>query len=159
MLKRIDLTLLKKILALACVVSFAYAAYPFFNPRQYTGSDWVKEPSSKQQVAKKPSIAEKKDYGLFLEKIKNRQIFAIADAQEVPSKKAGQEELNQIAENLKLVGVMLKEPRKVIIEDRKTGGSLYLKEGESFLGGVKVEKIETDLVSLSYGGETFELHL
>lgn len=60
---------------------------------------------------------------------------------------------------LRLAGIILDSPPKAIIEYSEGKKTFYLSEGESFLGGIRVDNIKRGLVLLDICGQTFELYL
>jgi len=80
---------------------------------------------------------------------------------EVPLAPSADESLKLQKElaRLRLVGVVADSPRQAMIEHRDSHQTFYLSEGETFLGGIRVDKIERGIVLLDIYGQTFELYL
>lgn len=101
-----------------------------------------------------------KDYAAFLAEIEKRNIFAVSRAKSTKSSSGiDRKRIKRIVENLELVGIISGNPTKVVIEDKKSGKTFHLGEGESFLEGISVEGIGDGLVELNCYGEIFELYL
>ncbi|MFH1768780.1 MAG: hypothetical protein ABH858_06445 [Candidatus Omnitrophota bacterium] len=101
-----------------------------------------------------------RDYSAFMREIENKKIFAPLYVEKKEAKaEVDRDKLNKIIENFRMVGILPKDPRRVIIEDQRLGKTFYLKEGESFLDNITVKKIEKGSVILNYYGEEFELYL
>lgn len=67
--------------------------------------------------------------------------------------------LQETLARLRLVGIVANTPPRVMIEYSDGNQTFYLSEGETFLNGIRVDKIERGFVLLDIGGQTFELYL
>ncbi len=104
-----------------------------------------------------PVIKNQLDY--YTEKISDRDIFAMISRRRVEEDaNAGvtTEELNQVMETLKLVGISWSNNPDAIIEDTKANRTFFLKEGQE-INKVKVKQIFKDKVIMVYGGKEIEL--
>ncbi|MFH0796404.1 MAG: hypothetical protein V2A65_05020 [Candidatus Omnitrophota bacterium] len=70
-----------------------------------------------------------------------------------------QEELEELAGNLKLVGVSWSSDPDVMIENTKTNKTYFLKKGDGIEGGIKIEQVLRDKIILGYKGTTAKLQL
>lgn len=100
-----------------------------------------------------------KDYSTLLTKIESGHLFAALSRQGAAGASPAAESLAKTAENFRLAGVITSGGAKAIIEDKKKGATIYVKEGEIFGDNICIEKINNDSVSLSRGGEQAELRL
>ena len=151
--------LLKKLLFIGILLSFGYVAYTFSN-KDYS---FKKEIISQQGLPEKGGGFSRKgseDYSSFLKEIEKREVF-VSSYSEREASPSGPDRANlsKTIESLALTGIIPGEPPKIVIEDKKTGRSFYLKEEESFLDSILVESIEKNSCVLNYYGETFELYL
>lgn len=106
------------------------------------------------------SPKEQPDYASFLKEIENKEVFVTTSSKDSSiTSKIDREKLSKIIERLRLVGILSGEPRKAVIEDKKMDRTFYLRKGESFLEGIKVENITKNSVILNFYGEKFELYL
>lgn len=107
-----------------------------------------------------PTVSQRKqlDYASFLKEVEKKNIFS-PPPQKIVEPGIDKNELIKVIEGLTLVGIISEIPQKAIIEDKKTGKSFYLKEGEAFLENIELIKIEKDFVILNFYGEKFELYL
>ncbi|PIQ89414.1 MAG: hypothetical protein COV72_03140 [Candidatus Omnitrophica bacterium CG11_big_fil_rev_8_21_14_0_20_42_13] len=155
------LKLLKNLLFLILIASCAYIAISITGRKNAPEENFY-TPSGFEKTADKPFFAkqDKKDYGAFLQTIQTKPIFAplyVEEKQVLATK--SREELSNTINSLRLVGIISKEPRRAIIEDKNSGRSFHVKEGESFLDGITAVEISQSSVVLTYGGEQFELYL
>lgn len=107
-----------------------------------------------------PMIEERRDYSFFLEEIEEATIFAAPRIlNETSGPKLERQELTKKIEQLRLVGIMPKDPPRAMIEHTGMGKTFYLEEGETFLDNIKVEKIGVNSIILNCYGEEVELYL
>ena len=100
-----------------------------------------------------------KDYSSLLTKIENERIFTAASRQGVAHSTITDQSLSKLVENFRLAGVMSSGGMKAIIEDKKKAVTINAKEGQTFSDNIRVEKINSDSVSLTRDGEQAELRL
>ena len=148
------------VLFAAIVVSSGYITYSVLTEKNYFYEAEILDITRFSESSYKKAQRKQKDYSLFLQQIKNRNIFASPQRRSsAPAAGIDRTKINKIIENLQLVGVIAGEEPKVVIEDKKAQKSFYLKEGESFSENIIVEKIEKNSVLINCYGETFELYL
>lgn len=155
------LRLLKQLFFLILILSIVYVVSDsiFFGKRAVSGGAMSETPVN-SGISFKPHNLQPKDYTGFLKEIEKRKIFFTSHIQKFPvSSKKAKVNLEKVMEGLRLVGVILEDNKKVIIEDKKKRKTFYLKQGETFLSNIRVEKIGSDSVVLSCEGEEFELYL
>ena len=146
MIKFIKIILFLGILAAAAYALSASALYPVPGGR------------AKGRISKNV-YNQNKDYSALLTKIETARLFTALARQGAPGASPAAESLGHAAENLRLAGVMTSGGTQAIIEDKKKGATIYLKEGETFGDNICVEKINNDSVLLTRGGEQAELRL
>lgn len=66
--------------------------------------------------------------------------------------------LRELVKDLRLVGIMPGDEPQVIIEDKKSGQTLFLKKGEQ-IEGIEIKEIQSGRVILGYEEETITLSL
>ena len=155
------LHLLKRLLFVVLILSIAYVVSDsiFFGKRGIGGGAVSESPVNSGMSFNARNLPPE-DYTGFLKEIEKRKIFFTPRIQKSPvSSKKAKVDLAKVTEGLRLVGVILEDNKKVIIEDKKNGKTFYLKEGEKFMSDFQVEKIGDDSVVLSCEGEEFELYL
>lgn len=153
------LNLLKKILFVAMAVSFVYVGTSIFLFSKQTFNENALDLNSRegsQALLAKEDV----DYSPFLEKAEKEKIFGASSRQKTSlASKASKGKIDKVIENLRLVGIISKDPPRAMIEDGKTNKTFYLKKGEKFLKGITVEEITENSVMLNYYGEDFEIYL
>ena len=113
---------------------------------------------TKGRISKNIS-SQDKDHSGLLAKIESSHLFTALARQGATGTSSTVESLAKVVENFRLAGVMTSGGAKAIIEDKKKGATIYLKEGETFGDNICVEKINADSVVLTRGGEQAELRL
>lgn len=66
--------------------------------------------------------------------------------------------LRELVRDLRLVGIIPGDESQAIIEDKKSGQTLFLKKGEQ-IDGIEIKQIQSGRVILGYGEETITLSL
>lgn len=159
--KWLSLRLLREFLFSIIIFLCIYINYSIFIKRDYRKNEQILQiPDSPAKVVKESVRREQKDYSLFLKKIEKSQIFSSPYPKKTsPVSKVDRKKLEKIIKNLSLVGIVSGKHPRVAVEHKKSRKSFYLKEGEEFLEGIKVEKIKNGVVILKFDGEEFELSL
>ena len=110
----------------------------------------------KKNVETHKTLAVKeKPLNVYLQEIERHDIFQTPWAVEPQG-------INQVVNSsnldkeLKLVGIVLDDDSKAVVEDLKTKQTLFLSEGEQ-INGIFVEKISEDKVIFLHNGERIEL--
>lgn len=154
------LTLIRRWVFISVMLYFIYVIIYFSFKKESPLERDIISPSLPSRALSSSIQRKKKDYSLFLQEIKNKSIFTSPYLEErSTSSEVDLKKVKEIIENLKLRGIIYKAPKRAIIEDKMTGRSFYLKEGEVFLENIQIEKIENDSVILNAYGEKFELYL
>ncbi len=154
-----SLDLLQKLLFVVIFISLACVAVSIAGKPKYSSRQDIFQISPSSLVPRDASPKTRKDYASFAGPLNNKKIFAslyIAEKKDTPV--IDTEKLSRVIENLRLAGILSRNPPKVIIEDKKTGKSFYLKSGETFLDNIRLEKILKGSILLNYRGENFELY-
>ncbi len=86
----------------------------------------------------------------------SRDIFSARGAASVSNGPA-QPDPNAMMADLSLVGIAWSAKPEVIIENKSKQRTFFLKEGQSLVDGVLVQKVFRDHAVLSYNGQEFEL--
>lgn len=98
----------------------------------------------------------------YLAMVQSRNIFSslvIEGAQQVgieEERKTIKQEIAQLSAGLRLAGISLSPKPQVMIENKETNETLFLKKGDA-INKLTIQKIFADRVILSYQGETIEL--
>ena len=112
--------------------------------------------NDKSLVSTSDKISPLKEESYYLQKAAARDIFKEFKEPEA-SKEILQPDENETIKNLSLVGISWSANPDVIIEDKSSQRTFFLKRGQMVVSGVKVETIFKDKVVLSYEGQEFEL--
>ena len=114
--------------------------------------------SEKTQVDAVPQSAGLKDSAYYLNEVMERDIFkdgAIAKVEK--TKEVATVDANEATKNLSLVGISWSANPDVIIEDKESHRTYFVKRGQMVGENVRVEAVFKDHVILSNEGEEFEL--
>jgi len=117
-----------------------------------------KQAQKPKKVDEKP--LQRKDNASFTDYqdlLKKKSIF-VSPVSRNKTKISEPSSLQELIKDLKLVGIVPGDEPQAIIEDKKSGQTFFLKEGEE-MQNMKIEKISTGRVLLSYDGETITLSL
>ena len=118
-----------------------------------------KEPTKKltvkDQVSKKEEAGSFDDYQRLLS---GKSIFAPAAPRKRQQSATEGPSLRDLVKELRLVGIMPGEDPQAIIEDKRTGETLFLKRDE-MINDIKIEDIGTGRVTLGYNEDTTTLSL
>jgi len=118
-----------------------------------------KEPTeklvAKDQVSKKEGTSSFADYQKLLS---DKSIFAPAAPRKRQQLASEGPSLRDLVKELRLVGIMPGEDPQAIIEDKRSGQTLFLRKGE-MINDIKIEVIGTGRVTLGYGEDTTTLSL
>ena len=153
------ISLAQKVLPAVFILSLVYAVYSIFLKQNHFSEQEIFQAPLVSETRKRVFQAKKKDYSAFLQTVRREKIFASVYTEKTKQDTGiDRKKISDTIGNLKLVGIVSKEPPKIVIEDKKTNKSFYLREGESFLGGIQVEKIGKNSVVLDYYEEKFELY-
>jgi len=117
-----------------------------------------KQAQKPKKVDEKP--LQRKDTASFTDYqdlLKKKSIF-VSPVSRNRTKISQPSSLQELIKGLKLVGIVPGDEPQAIIEDKKSGQTFFLKEGEE-IQNMKIEKISTGKVLLSYDGETITLSL
>ena len=149
---------IKRALLGVCILTLGLGIFYFFQKNYF-----FEKRLPQESIGKKESgllfQKQQKDYQEFLNKHKAKDIFVAGFKEEAKTSDADRNKILKAIEGLRLVGVIAGEPTRVMIEDTKLQRTFYLKQGESFLENITVEKIGKSSVILNSYGEKFELYL
>ena len=109
----------------------------------------------KDQVSKKEEAVSFDDYQRLLS---DKSIFVPAAPRKRQQSATEGPSLRDLVKELRLVGIMPGEDPQAIIEDKRTGETLFLKRDE-MINDIKIEDIGTGRVTLSYNEDTTTLSL
>lgn len=166
----ISLTVVNRILGVLAVALFVYvvvditlSAMNVNKPPQLALEEGRKITTSREVVSplREPSY--------YLRQVRSKDLFGAqrrasrkkkkerveVRAQEVTSVR--DEEPDSVTDKLALVGISWSSDPDAIIEDRSKRKTFFVKMGQTFGEGIKVESIQKNRVILSYEGEEFEL--
>ncbi|HTL70816.1 MAG TPA: type II secretion system protein N [Candidatus Eisenbacteria bacterium] len=103
------------------------------------------------------SVSPLNDSAYYLQKVASRDIFKEGGQPVVKQEAAAPVEESAATSNLSLVGISWSANPDVIIEDKESKRTYFVKRGQVIGDGVKVEAIFKDHVVLSHDGQEFEL--
>ena len=105
------------------------------------------------------AVSPLKEENYYLQKVSTRDIFK--EYREVEPRKEKKEvtpaDENEAIKNLSLVGISWSADPDVIIEDKSTQRTYFVKRGQMVGNNVKIEAVFKDKVVLSFEGQEFEL--
>ncbi|MFH1504402.1 MAG: type II secretion system protein N [Candidatus Omnitrophota bacterium] len=162
MFKKIfTVNLLIKLLLGVIIVSLGITAYAFFFEGEGNFEKEISEALDKAQPSSEYVLkASQYDYSKFLSELTNRKVFLSPYFKEPQAvSKVDRQQIGKVIENLRLAGIKSGKDKLAIIEDKRAEKVFYLKENDSFLEGIKIEKIKKDSIILNYQGEKYELYL
>jgi hypothetical protein len=115
----------------------------------------------RQDKTEHPARAAEQSFLSYLAMVQRRNVFSpiVIDAGQFEEEKAQKEILETIKElsaNLRLAGIALKPEPQVMIENKETEETLFLRKGD-IINRLTIQEILADRVILSYEGETIEL--
>ena len=105
-----------------------------------------------------PKKEETSSFDDYQKLLSDKSIFAPSAPRKRQQLAAEGPSLRDLVKELRLVGIMPGEDPQVIIEDKRTGETLFLKRGE-MINDIKIEIIGTGRVTLGYGEDTATLSL
>ena len=156
----LNINFLHKFLLIGLILTVSYVAYTLTLPGDYSPTLTASQAAGRPVNMNKTDIKTTKDYGSFINDIQTREVFAAGfQEQTAVQTKEADKTLSSLKRNLKLVGVIKDTPKTAVIEHTGLQRSFYLKQGQSFLEGIVVEKIAEDFVVLKFQGEHIEFYL
>ena len=157
-----SLSAVNRLLTLVVVILFVYVVYDaaasamsLKTPPNFAA------PKEKNPAQNAPASASPlKEASFYLQKVTSRDIFK--EGGKPVEKKTAQKETapaeeSEAAKSLSLVGISWSSNPDVIIEDKATQKTYFVKRGQTVGDKVKVEAIFKDHVVLSHEGQEFEL--
>ena len=157
----LDIKLLNNILALCIFALVVYVAANFLlsaiNSKKMLNNIEVSigKPIDSLNSAQASSL---RAASYYLEKARSKNIFSMTGV--VAKKEANVQEerdkINELAKNLKLVGISWSDDPDVIIEDKKSQQTFFLKKGQK-INDFTIKVVFKDRIILSYGREEVEL--
>lgn len=147
----------QRIIAAVFVVSCFYLAASFIYPLFSKKERFLEiAPEVKSELTKEP-LQEAKPYEFYLQGVKGKKVFSTTTAveKERPSVSASTAESSK---GFNLIGIISGENPQAIIEDKASGKTYYLNEGQ-FIGEFCAEDIQEDKVILDRNGQKLELFL
>jgi hypothetical protein len=152
------LTLVRSVLVvILCVLIVVFIHGLIFGERM------VVEPLSGEPVPAERRIGDEampKPLSYYTDPIAGRYLFradrAVVGTQ--GSTRIAHEDEAEILADIDLIGILIDERPQAVIEDKTTGRTYFLYEGDNFRDMV-VEKILVGKVIFTYGGQTLELML
>lgn len=150
---------LNLILTLLVIIGFGYVIFEFVFFKEGKVEPLKK---SEQNYSQKPEIKESPlpaptTFDYYAERLNKRDIFKPAPGQDQAGQgTTGKSNLEELASNLRLAGIILDKQPQAIIEDTKLKKTYFLNKGD-YIGEIKVEDILEGKVILSYGQDKLEL--
>lgn len=95
-----------------------------------------------------------KPYDFYVDAVKKRPIFTVAQQEQRAQAAAGQD----LTKDFVLMGIISGDVPQAVIENKKAQKTYYLNEGQ-FIDGFQVADIQEGKVILEYNGQKFELYL
>ncbi len=142
------------------IIALCLSGFLYFCNKELIFKKRLPKVSDSDSKSHTPFLSKKADYSAFLQQIANKNIFAVAYATEViDASGIDMKKVKKVINGLRLVGIMVDQPKKVMIESKQAQKTFYLAEGEKFLEGIVVEKIEKSSVVLDAYGQKFDLYL
>ena len=117
-----------------------------------------KEPTEKLTVKDQVPEEEAGSFDDYQKLLSDKSIFAPAAPRKRQQSATEGPSLRDLVKELRLVGIMPGEDPQAIIEDKRSGQTLFLKRGE-MINDIKIEVIGTGRVTLGYNEDTITLSL
>lgn len=145
-------------LSFGCVVYIAVNTLQTNNKNEVPlgGGVDVRRMNRVNRIAKKVSLPKAKPFHFYEQRFQKRDIFELP-GMKVKSKSNILDNIGaDLSKRIKIVGIVIDQDSKVIIEDIKTGKTFFMSEGES-VGSAVIEKIQDDKVIFKYNNKEVEL--
>jgi hypothetical protein len=143
---------------LAVLLAFYVGSDAFLSWRRLKMTPKLNFQNEKTQTEAPPKEAGLKDSAYYMNDVMERDIFkGGAIVKEEKKKETATADANEATKNLSLVGISWSANPDVIIEDKASSRTFFVKRGQMVGENVKVEAVYKDHVILSYEGEEFEL--
>ena len=116
-----------------------------------------KESPQIQKITKKVSLPVSRPFEFYEQKFEKRDLF------ELPGMKVKSEATipgnmgADLSKSIKIIGIVIDQDSKAIVEDVKTGKTVFMSEGES-IGSAVIDKIQDDKVIFNYNNKEVELN-
>jgi hypothetical protein len=118
------------------------------------GAKTAEQTKPQQKLETKPAAS----FDEYEKLLKEKNIFTPSQPEREKGSLPASKQLRELTKDLRLVGILPGDEPQVIIEDKKSGQTLFLKEGE-LIDAIEVRKISTGKVVLGYGDETITLSM
>jgi hypothetical protein len=136
----------------------------------YMITNWVFPFKAKNKIGERTDTGIKEGVGeeitegshpvqYYEDSMNKRQLFKIFETPKPkPVEQKPKVTLQQVLSGYTFVGIIFGDSPQAIVEDKKSGQSYYLTEGQ-MLGEIKIEKVEQGKVTVSYGEETMSINI
>ncbi|MFH1645803.1 MAG: hypothetical protein ABIB11_05205 [Candidatus Omnitrophota bacterium] len=119
----------------------------------------IEEPEESESAKKVDESKDPADSFADYEKLfSTKAVFAPAKGPEKTSVRAAGPQLKEIVSDFRLVGILPGDEPQVIIEEKKSGQTFFLRKGED-IQGIEIREVLTGRVVLGRGDETITLSL
>lgn len=143
------------------LVGYILFSFFVFSDGHLSDAPVEKEADVKEVVPEKITLLSIKDFSLYAETIKSRDIFKLPyGTKEANGASVGSTDSlsNEVAGNFKVVGIILDEEPQAIIEDLQNKDTLFLSIGQK-VGTAVLEDVQEGKVIFQYNGQRLELVL
>jgi type II secretory pathway component PulC len=152
-----NLKVLNKLLIMVVLLLAVYLAIDFVLQRENINNIYKKKVVAEKTIWDTDKEKETLPFLYYLEMVQRRNVFSPIEL-DVPEEeeKKEKENLTELSQGLKLVGISLGENPSAMIEDKDEGKTHFLTQGDK-IREFKVESILIDKVILSYEGKKIDL--
>lgn len=153
-------SLINRLLVIAVLLSLAYSVLSYFS-KYKSDTDVLerKEEGAKEEKGEELAVTSR-PLSYYTDVISGRQIFKVVEAP--VQKQAGPAKpkitLSQLLGGYTFVGIIFGDVPQAIVEEKKSGQSFYLTEGQ-MLGEIKIDKIEEGKITVTYEEETMDVRI
>jgi len=154
--KEPNLKVLNKLLLVISILLLGYSITGVFFDRPSMKEAYSRSKHTEENNNGRGLALEARPFLHYLEMAQRRNIFSPIALKEVEDPEVQEEQLQEMASNLGLVGISLDSEPMAMIEDKKLNKTYFLKEGNK-INEFKIEKIHENKVILSFEDKEVEL--
>lgn len=145
---------------IAIVLAIVYACLSYLYPYKIDTGSLEKRGASGGQEITNEIISVLRPLSYYSDTINQRQLFKIIEqpAQKPVGPPKPKISLSQLIGGYTFVGIIFGDVPQAIVEEKKSGQSYYLTEGQ-YLGEIKIEKIQQGRITVSYEDETSDISI
>ena len=155
-LREPNLRVLNKFFLVVSILLLGYSVADFVFSRPDINRVYKKSRLVKEKVTQEKLISERRPFLHYLEMVWRRNIFSPITLDEAENPEVQKKQLQEMVNDLGLVGISWGEEHVAMIEDKKAQKTYFLKKGDK-INNLKIENILKEKVILSFEGKEIEL--